>query len=262
MKLRIHAAAVIALAITAASSLTAKAATVTRYHDGDIFLGVRALSSDTGQGSSTVYLLNLGNFSQFTNATAGSSFQVTSLLADLNAIYGSDWYRSSLQWGIFGSLTDVDAGVWSSLYASRTVDTPTAWSAISGNEAETTASNIDSVRSSTIGKTAYGNNLNATTQTTSGKYYQQVNTAGVSDFGTGSQWSNIEAALTTQLNLFAINNNVNNDGSTVNKIGTFGVSSQGALTFTAVPEPSTYLLIGLAGTAALVFRRRLTKQNA
>ncbi|GAT31454.1 PEP-CTERM protein-sorting domain-containing protein [Terrimicrobium sacchariphilum] len=257
MKLRIHAAAVIALAITAASSLTAKAATVTDYQNGDIFLGIRALSSDTGQGNSTVYLLNLGNFSEFTNATAGASIQVANLLSDLSAIYGADWYRSSLQWGIFGGLTDTGTDSWASLYASRTVSTSTPWSALSGNPAETTLSNVNKVRNSFNGSLAYGSNLDATTQTTTGEYYKQVTAVG-NDFGSGSKWTSIETSLTNQLNLFAINNG----DSTVDKVGTFGVSNQGVLTFTAVPEPSTYLLIGLAGTAALIFRRRLTKQNA
>ncbi len=40
-------------------------------------------------------------------------------------------------------------------------------------------------------------------------------------------------------------------------LGTFTLTSAGALTYTAAPEPSTYALMGLAGLAILFVRRRM-----
>ncbi len=165
MKLRIHAAAVIALAITAAGSLTAKAATVANYQDGDIFLGVRALSTDSGQGSTTVYLINLGNYSQFTNATSGSSFQVANLFTDLNAIYGTDnWYsRAGLEYGVFGGISTGDTT--RTLYASRQSSTP--WPTLNFTQGNSTYNLINQVRNSYNGNQSTAGNANAITQASS-----------------------------------------------------------------------------------------------
>jgi len=253
MKLRIHAAAVIALAITAAGSLTAKAATVTNYQDGDIFLGIRALSTDTGQGNTTVYLINLGNYSQFTNATAGSTFEVANLFSDLNTIYGTDnWYsRAGLQFGVFGGTADGDTS--RTLYASRQSTTP--WGQLNFTAGNTAYNLINQVRNSYNGNQATAGNADAITQATSLStgYYAQVNKS--SDF---DKWSGgIEARLNTSLNLFALPT-----GQATELVGSFSISNQGVVSFTAVPEPSTFLLIGVAGLTLVVFRRRLQKVQA
>ena len=44
-------------------------------------------------------------------------------------------------------------------------------------------------------------------------------------------------------------------------LGSFTLDNAGSLTFTAVPEPGTYLLLAIAGLFLLVFRRRKTQTN-
>lgn len=252
MKLRIHAAAVIALAITAAGSLTAKANAITNYTDGDILLGVRA--TDSGQGNATVYLINLGNYSQFTNATAGSSFEVANLFSDLNTIYGQDdWYsRSGVQWGIFGGYKS-SATIYT-LYASR--QSSTAWDQLNSIAVSNTYTAINQVRNSYNGGTpATGNSSDATTQNASLSNGYNNAVKGSTDFAV---WSGgIEATLNNSLNLFALKTN-----TATAAVGSFSLSDQGVVTFTAVPEPSTVLLLGIAGLALVVFRRRLQKIQA
>lgn len=246
----------IALASMAVSAVTAKAATVQNYSDGDIFLGVRA--TDSGTGSTSVYLVNLGNFSQFTTATA--SFEVANIFSDLNAIYGADnWYnRTGVRWGIVGGYANDD--LTRTLYATRA--SSTAWASNRTFTAlNTTFTQINNVRNSYNGNESTINNPDGIIQSSSypNGYYTQVN--GSSDFGSNSGWTGtgIEGALNQQLYFYSQTN-----GQTTLTLGTFSLSDQGVLTFNVntVPEPSSALLLGLGGVAFMALRRRRNLQAA
>jgi len=230
------------------SVLSSAASTVPNPASGDVFLAFRASG---GTGSSVSYLVNLGQASQFTNATAGSSLTLSSIgniSLDLAAAYGSNWNtRSDLFWGIFGRTTTASPTVYGSR-ARTTVSTQSlAWPVLDLTARSTTASSITSVLTGIGGyrtSTATDNSSVATFQTNfsgAASYNYQVATAGTTDFGTLSQWSSIEGdfgggAAGTALDLYRLSGSTT---SPVSLIGTFKISESGSITFTAIPASNT-----------------------
>jgi hypothetical protein len=253
----------VGLATTLAISTSASfaATTVANPASNDIFLGFRASG---GSGASTSYLVNLGQYSQFSGATPGSTISLSGIGdigADLAATFGANWNtRQDLFWGVFG----IGSAGSATVYASREESSPgtpaDAWPFLNSTTRASTYSQINSVINSIggyRGSTSTGNSTVATLQSNSAQassYNYQVATSGTTDFGSVSQWSSIEGDFGsgvsgTKLDLFRIN------GSAVTNPGSFSISPTGSLSFTAIPEPSS-ALIGLAGTALLLIRRR------
>ena len=249
------------MAALIASPSVITAATVANPSANDIFLGFRASG---GTGASTSYLVNLGQYSQFSGATPGSTISLSGIGdigADLAATFGANWStRQDLFWGVFG----VGSSASATVYASREEPAPGAasapWPLLNSTTRSSTYSQINSVINSIGGYRGSESTTNSTVaalQTNSGQassYNYQVATAGTTDFGPVSQWSSIEGdfgsgVAGTRLDLFRINS------STVSTPGSFSISSSGGLSFTAVPEPASSLL-GLVGTSLLVIRRR------
>ena len=251
-----------------------QAATVASAGASNIFLAFR---NTNGTGSS--YLVNLGDPRQFTQAVAGTSFNLSSINlvnatndvigtyslgnigADLAATFGAGWATdSSLSWALFGR----NSATVPTLYASR-AENPfgtdaLAWPALDDTSRQATASQINSVISNfnTLQATANNANLGAVqaNAANSGSYNFQV--APGQDFGSLSQWTGIEASgvngiTSTSLDLFRLN-------ATTTNLGTFTISNTGALNFTAgvnaVPEPSKTLFALVGGVAVFLRRRR------
>lgn len=243
--------AVLVAAGVVLSSLPARALV---YTQGDILLGVRATGGD---GSTYVYLVNLGTDTSIING----SFAGTSIGTDLAAIYGDGWNtRSDLYWGVFGAKSA------SSLYGSRERDDiatqSEAWPALpSTTERSDVQSGIN-----TVGITYQNNsgaslyvpvNLQAGVQSSSvpGGYFTQV--SADPNFATTSQWSSIEGSFAdgaenSILDFYRVTGSV----STTKYLGSFSISDEGLVTFAAVPEPSTYALLAIAATAFVIFFRR------
>ncbi|MGC4017479.1 MAG: hypothetical protein QM755_23640 [Luteolibacter sp.] len=254
-----------ALAGVALGLATAEASvTVAAPTSGDIFVAFRATD---GQGSSTSYIVNLGQYSQFRDATPGTTITLSTgdIGADLVATYGSEWNtRGDVSWSIFG----VTPGASPTLYASKeqtTVGIPSdPWIALSSSNRSSTANQITPVLQGLggyQGSTSTDNNDAGVLQTNSSSassYYKQVGTAGTTDFGTLSGWSSIEGdfgsgTAGTALDLYRI-------GSTgVTSPGYFTISDSGVLSFTStvapVPEPSV-TVAAAAGLLLGVSRRR------
>jgi hypothetical protein len=244
------------LVTLALAALPARAAVVAAPANNDIFLGFRASGN---LGATTSYLVNLGQYSQFRDATPGSTISLGSLGdigADLVAAFGSDWNtRNDLFWGIFGVSNTANPTV----YASRE-QSGAAWPALDLTARGTTASSIVSVLQGTNGYQGRESTASSTVavfqpnSSSASSYNRQVATAGTNDFGSLSEWSGIEGnfgngVAGTTLDLYRI-------GSLgVTSPGFFSINNSGALSFTAVPEPSAVLL-GLAGSVLLVTRRR------
>lgn len=258
-------AAFTSLAAMVLAVAPAGAAVVSSPTNNDIFLGFRATGNT---GATTSYLVNLGQYSQFRNAAPGTTFTLDlgNLGADLVSTYGSNWNtRQDLFWGVFGVSNTENPTV----YGSREQTVPgtigQAWAALDATSRGTTASSIVSVLQQTNGYQGRESTLNsavAVLQPNSGgasSYAKQVGTAGTNDFGSLSEWSSIEGDFGsgtsgTALDLFRI-------GSLgVTTPGFFTISNSGALSFTAVPEPSLSLL-GLAGVVLLATTRRRSQQN-
>lgn len=240
------------------------AAVVAQPADGDLFLGFRATAGD---GSSISYVVNLGQYSQFSGQAPDSTVSLSGIGdigSDLVALFGSGWNTSSnVKWGLFGR---DDTGTVA-LYASREQSSVgiqgTAWATRSLTQRQSTSSKIGTVIFGINGFNGSQSTLNSTVavvqnNTVSGNpnqasYSYQV-TSGATDFGTTSGWSNIEGdfgggAAGTALDLYQIS------AAGVTSPGFFTIGSGGALSFTTVPEPSAALL-GAAGTLLLVSRRR------
>jgi len=248
--------------LLAAFSPQAQAAQVI-YNTGDLLLAFRA---SAGQGQNESLLVNIGPSGTFTGAGANDVINLSlgNLGTDLVNQFGANWHeRTDLSWSVFGA--NNPAVTTAELFASRAQLTfgtnATAWPGISNNANRvTTRSAIVSVANAFDLLDATTNSTVAALQTNSSdvsSYSRQV-TFGSFDFGTVSQWTNIEGnfgAGSEALNLFRVLSSTTN-------LGKFTISEAGQVTFngtavdiTAVPEPSK-ALFGMMGTGALFLRRR------
>ncbi|MBL9145890.1 MAG: hypothetical protein JNM99_19580 [Verrucomicrobiaceae bacterium] len=118
------------LALAASAALVSPAANAATSANGDLFLGFRATG---GTGATKTYMVNLGQASQFTNATGPLTLSLGTVGADLGTLFGSSsavtpWYsRSDLFWGIAGttgSFDPVGSDPAKTLYATRKQLTP------------------------------------------------------------------------------------------------------------------------------------------
>lgn len=245
------------------ATATSHAAVVADPAIGDIFLGVRAAG---GQGGSTSYLVNIGSDLIFRNATPGSTIDLGlgNLAADLASTYGANWFeRTDLHWGVFGTR----ASASSTVYASRERLVPDIqsipWPVLDATGRNHASSQISSVIEGTNGyrgREATDNSLVAVLQpntASASSYNYQVATAGTTDFGSLSQWSNIEGSGFdgTNLDFYRISGS---STEPVQFLGYFSFSESGVLSFTAVPEPSMAVLGGLGSLILLTRRRRET----
>ena len=107
---------ILALASLALATTSAQAATV--YNDGDLFLGFRATG---GVGNTNAYLINIGNFAQYRDATtAGFALALGNIKADLDATFTGWATRPDVRWGVFGTAQLWDDAVTTNvLYGSK-----------------------------------------------------------------------------------------------------------------------------------------------
>lgn len=260
MKLRNsgHLLSIGALTAITLTAMPARAALVADPVNNDIFLGIRASG---GLGSSTSYLVNLGQYSQFRDASPDSTttLNLGNLGTDLVATFGSNWNtRPDVFWGVFGVSNSINPTVFSS--RDRSVST-SSWPALDSTARGTTASAIVSVLQGVNGyqgRDATANSAVAAFQPnfdSASSYNKQVATAGTNDFGSLSQWSSIEGdfgdgTAGTGLDLYRF-------GSTgVTNPGYFTISDSAVISFTSVPEPTTPMLALAGGIAWVTSRRR------
>ena len=248
----------------------APAGAVLTQADGDIFIGFRDTTSKNA------YLINLGSYTQFTGLAPGGTLTFGTLNADLTTQFGGSWDATSTTfWGAFGSYQPGGTSIYVS--RARTLASPntpaTAWTPITNSSGDRGI--VDTAISAVRG--GFVNNLTTTAATVAnsgfqsgatgtGKYYPAVNASP--DFSSVGTWTSIEGSFATApkaLDLFVLNNTGANGSTT--RLGAFTIDgsagvNRGVVTFTAVPEPSTYMLMALAGTIFMVFiRRRRALQN-
>lgn len=244
-------------------TIHAASAAVTNHNNGDLYIGFRASG---GQGSDVSYLINIGSNTTYRDAEAGSSFSVSvgNIAADLASEYGENWAeRADLSWGVFGAVS----GTNSTVFASRErieLELSNPWPALSFGNRNTTSSQIVSVTTAYHNKQSTTNSNVAVWQQNSGgaaSYNFQV-ASGATDFGSVSQWGSIEGSVANAtegsvLDLYRLFGPTSGAGS-VQLLGSFSLSNDGTLTFTAaaVPEPSVALLGGLGVVFALTRRQR------
>ncbi len=231
-------------ALTLAASLgvsghALNAQTVPNPASGDIFIGFRA--SD-GAGASVSYLVKVAAYSQLSSLPDGSSVNLTglgNLAADLGATYGANWStRGNLHWGAFGIGSAASAVIFGARERNSITPEPLPWPTLGDIARQSTYSQINSTLNSIggyRGGLATANSPVATLQTNfsgAASYNFQVAIPGTTDFGSVSQWSNIEGTFGsgvsgTSLDLFRVTS------SGVNRVGTFSINGSGTISFTA-----------------------------
>lgn len=263
---------------------------------GSLMLGFYTYDSQTNSVGSNTYVFNLGSAAAFRENTLSFSDSLGNLGnigADLTSAFGENWQENSqLRWGIFGASStlptvqngDTTRTVYFSTALSSFDPGSTTAPTTSSSSAHTLISNaVNDLYTSSNGKTAGTNPNGAIIQTTIANditdkvpptaltYFNGIENP-FGSFGAGSIGSStsdggydVEAAL----DMYRILNNLTNAdltsglGETAGLrsgqyIGTLTIDSDGNLRMDAVPEPSTYALMAIAGIALLIFRRRRT----
>ncbi|MFZ4597915.1 MAG: PEP-CTERM sorting domain-containing protein [Terrimicrobiaceae bacterium] len=279
-----------------ALQLPSASAVLTSYSAGDIFIGFRQTAASN---TLAVNLGSLSKFLTPTyggTATPGASFNVTfgvipntstvvtNLNADLTAVFGAGWATNStngtsVRWSVSGLTDNSLNNTPISGYNARTIlvtkarTNPAVQSAVLGSVIQDNfAGEFDSFANSNLGGGFVGqtSTVNSSVafigaKTDTNNYNTRLGTNG--SFGLGAT-RRIEQ-LTSGANQGPTNSVLDfylapTSGSTLatsnTYLGNFSLNSSGELSFTAVPEPSTYALLALSGTAFMVFLRRRKRQ--
>lgn len=253
-------AAALALAGMALGLSPASGALV--YNQGDILVAFRLSGSPT-------YLVNIGSVTQLTSLAPGATLSfgsISTIGQDLVDAYGSSWYDlSSLTWGIFGQDENANLTLYASRARTNLNNPPALWSTLGSSARNATDTAVSNVTNAYVNGTQLTESTNypgnagfqASSFTTAGSYTYAV-THDSTDFGSVSQWSSIEASNASGIDNTALDLiKVVATGGTNSDLGKFTIDQNGVITFTAtIPEPSTYALLAIAGTAFVVFLRR------
>lgn len=227
------------------------------YSSGDLLLGFRAA------GAANNYVVNLGAISQYT-AQNGASFSVNTGgniggdLASANG-FGSNWFTNSdLSWGIIGT-TFFNTGDLEVLYATRArLNAAIQTQPWRGRSPSGQTQSISLIQALAF---KYAQDGQATANSTRGTFQAATAenswaslTSGTNDFIVGGniEGSFAEGAAASVLDFYRIDP-VFNQSATY--LGSFTISNTGAITFTAVPEPSV-LALALLGVGLLALRLR------
>ena len=267
--------------------------------DGDVFLGFR----DTTSPNSSSLILDIGSLDAIYSSANGTlslntgKNSAANIVTDLAGKFGANWYTSgNVKMSLFGGYNAASdaSGVLGTIAASDAGFPPLSNIAILGRTSSTPfganpaslGALISSVRgnASWIGSnpstdTAHVNGwLSAAGNNNAGSWDSFQYGTGLNLYANNSLGANafqtyggsVEAALNSTLyaSIYADDNTTTPAFPTqIDLAGSFSLSSNGSLSYSAVPEPSTYALLALGFVALLVAARRskisaTTKVNA
>jgi hypothetical protein len=238
---------------TAHASISAK--------DDDLILSFRATA---GTGDTVNVEYDLGNVDSLT-----SSFSLN-LAPDLSTQFGtpgtnSTWNSNTdLLWSVVGTSYNAPTGSnaqFNLYFTTVTGGTPDAPQSV-GNQTPVsgTLNNLTTYLNRKTVTTQNGNGIVVTGASgVTNSYYNLV----TNDGSTVSSFSYFNTSVENGVNTAGgpVTANLYEDVPGANspeELGTFSLSSAGELTYQAIPEPSTYLLMGM-GTLALMFWARRRK---
>jgi hypothetical protein len=277
MKLTKLTTAVAALAAAAVFTTAARAQT-----SGDLFLGFEQ------SGNSSDYVVDLGQASQFADATSALTFQLSAgTNQDLNTIFGNSWASNSngstdVQWGVVGvdpSKLDstVANTVWFTL-AETTPGTQSTAPTLANSLLNQVAGNIQSLGfNATAANSIYNSNPTSNTSSSSTPGYIQV-------AGNPDSWTSYQPGVYSGSDGFGLGRSIEqpstgsgsgptdsvldlyedvpgaSNGAT-DFLGSFSLNNSGLLTFdpnsvASTPEPSAWALGVTAVVLFLVLKRR------
>ena len=277
--------ALLAMAGLALVNTNANAGTAPTSSVGDLFLALRTVDTTSGATTSTDdYLADLGSYTDF---EAGGKFYNPGVAVNLdtttNTEYGTDmganwttdvasaslggssWYTSgntyyavfginttgsglSTKYYVFGTDNEGPATPWTQ---ATNASNKNAWTDIVGipgpdfNGATLAPNSNEGVLSS-------ASNTNGYSYDQFGNGHSSANLAVLGQTLTGAQ-SDEALVNTAALALYYIP--ASGNGAEV-ELGTFNISSGGTLSFTAIPEPSTYAMVGIAIVFCVVWRMK------
>ena len=285
-------ASCVAIGLTTAPAL---AVIDTTFSPNDVILGFRASS---GNGTSTTFMVNVGSATTFRDAST-NMLNIANIGSALSSAYDSNWYDRTNLWAGFVSATngqnvDNTGGV---AIGSQTTDYNSTIYVSTRRTALGTAGTANSTRpGNTIALDAQvmGSDIN-----TLGGTFNSISTSGVyngsssvtnswNTYMTGSNSADFSGAYNVEATFTVGNRGVFEDAGTVEQMwdfyrvaqfpvsdpdagkgifqGTFTLNDSGDVSFivgaAAVPEPSTYAMMGIACVAAAFHFFRRKKKTA
>lgn len=206
----------------ATAALTAAVSTQAATYNGDLVIGFTAASGAD-------FEFDLGAASSL---TSGQTFNLSSQLSGFNL--------STVNWGVVGTAT-----IGTSRFSWSTVSGAPIASAAAWSKVNTAISTMYSL----FATAGPGNSATPDSADPSG--WNQETRVG----GGASQYHNVYINPNTVGTGSADFFSVLAGGGAGSAMGTFSLDSNGILTFTAVPEPSTYCIMAGMGLLALCLRR-------
>jgi hypothetical protein len=214
------------------------------YNDGDLFLGFRSTDGTSD------YLVNIGQPSQFANASSGTTLQVSvgNLSADLTIAFGSDWYsrvdpntgRSAVLWAIVGG-REVAASNDPANTLYSTDPSRAAWPRESDTSQSFTTSLIAALGNNFSGNQSSANNPQGLIQNAaSTNSYAAFQPGGARSSNISFQTWNASNEANPIGRLFLDRITPGSGASAV--LGAFTLASNGQLSFTAGSAPVARLL--------------------
>jgi len=248
-------------------AISSYAQTVTA-NDGDVLMGFRTIGAP---GNTQDLEVDLGSYTNFDQLVAGTTFTLTQLSPlDLSGTYGASWSsRSDLDWSVAATSYNVGSsiGLPNNTYFVTSLDTGGS-STVFKRQTSTLqlgiSQNIDAFAGGLTGESSTANSNSAALIPDSGNSY---NTNISNDGSFTRPWNANSTSLMTFAN---VENNTNipvggyvqsdfyellpTSSGTANalELGYFRLYDDGTLTFTEVPEPSTYAVAALAALFVLI----------
>jgi hypothetical protein len=217
---------------------TAAAQTPLTYNDGDLFLGFRSTDGTSD------YLVNIGQPSQFVNASSGSTLQVSgNLSADLTTAFGSDWYsrvdpntgKSAVLWAVVGGRQVAASGDPANILYS-TKPSRAAWPRQSDTAQSFTTSLIGALGNQFSGNQSTANNPQGLIQNAANSNsYAAFQPGGIRSNGISFQTWNPSNEANPIGRLFLDRITPGSGAGTI--LGAFTLNGSGQVTFSAGSNP-------------------------
>ena len=224
----------------------------TTYTSGDVILGI------TQTGNANCYEVNLGSASNFMTLNTWS-YQVNT--TDMANIFGSGWANdSTVSFGLAGAGTSTLATVLGQVKGTTWVSAPSGSAWTTGGGGQNNAA--QAIIGMTTGSVANGG-FKSETVNVLGANAAKITSSLSSSWATlsnknGASFVNYNPTVSAS---FDSNSSVavafyQVDNTTSKDLGNFTMSDSGALSFQAVPEPSTYAMLTMGGLGLLGMLRR------